>query len=97
MNHGQLYNLLLSAETDCERAPDARRILSSERQLLGLALERVESAARRVRLAKSIRYSSERGPAVESAEHDHDEAVSRMIAVATEARRVATMWGVEEA
>lgn len=39
-NTSALYNSLLAVETSATAAPDMRRILSQERQLLGLVVER---------------------------------------------------------
>lgn len=90
-----IYNLLMAAEVDGDRAPDARRILSAERQSLGLAMERARAAAGAVTRAHAIEYAAEREPAVRAAEHARTEATHRMMAVAAEAQRVAAMWGVE--
>jgi hypothetical protein len=63
MSPSKLHSLLLVVEIDSRHAPDMRRVLSSERQVLGLALRSGDG--------------------------------SRISAAATEAARVARMWGVE--
>lgn len=95
MNPSKLHNLLLTVETDGKRATDARRMISAERQSLGIAMERVRAAARSIADAERIRHSSEREPALRAARRDHSEAVGRMTDVAAEARRVAALWGVQ--
>lgn len=92
MQPSKLYELLLTAETDGDRAADARRVLGAERQRLGLALARVQVAAKAAKDAEAIRYSTERDRAVRTAKRDHSEALHHMLAVAAEAQRVAEMW-----
>ncbi len=61
MTPTRLYYRLLAYETDASNEPDARRVISTERQSLYLALESNDAA--------------------------------RIKATATEAERVARMWG----
>lgn len=91
----KLYDLLLAAEVDSDRAPDMRRVLGVERQALGQALERVRDADAAIRQAQCHRYLNERVPAVQAAVRDRDRAVADMVETAAEARRTAEAWELE--
>lgn len=44
-NAKTIYNALLAAETDGKNAPDMRRVLSHERQMLHVAMQRGDASA----------------------------------------------------
>lgn len=79
----RLHEALLSYENDGANEPDARRMISEERQALYMALSRHEIALEAYRRTGEDRFKR----ALALAE-------SKLSTVAAEARRVAKMWGV---
>lgn len=85
-----IYHALLRFETASSSPPDARRVISSERQVLHVAIDRV------ARLERAIPGADNRSGADPAAALDAErtEARAHLSDVTAEARRVALMWDV---